>query len=170
MDESEQPVNDPRRSIPLIGQPAPTASEANAEDANDEAPQGSSVLWKKVKRNLLFWQAATDVVQVSVFGPAEATPGQTVKVTVFLHTPDAFANVRTLSRAFHHDAELVANAAVTKALLTFPWRGQPHRLNFDLHIPWESPEGRSPGLVSIGLNNIRVGKINFRLNVLPRKA
>jgi len=49
-------------------------------------------------------------------------------------------------------------------------RGQPHRLGFDLHVPWESPEGTSPGLVSVGLKNVRIGKIEFGLHVLPRKA
>src|SRR4029079_14139300 len=127
--------------------------------------------------NLLFWQAATDVVQVSVFGPAAATPRHDVRLTVFLRTRDAVDNVRTLSRAFHHDAELigtglisrevprptelgvhvsVANAGVAKALLNCHWRGQPRRLDFDLHVPWESPEGDSPGLVSVGLDKLRV--------------
>jgi len=144
-----------------------------------------------VKRSLLFWQNATDTVQVSVFGPGAVTPGQAVKLTVYLHTPDAIASVRTLSRAFQHDAELigtgyltgevkrsselvvhlsVANAGVAKTQLALQWRGQPHRLGFDLHIPWESSEGASPGLVSVGLKNLRVGKIEFRLHVLARKA
>jgi hypothetical protein len=154
------------------------------------APPNASVLWKKVRRNLMFWQAAADTLQVSVFGPP-ATPGRTVKLLVFLHTPDAADNVRTLSRAFLEGAELigtgfasqdvprgselavhlsVANAGVAKALLKMQWRGQPQRLGFDLHVPWESPEGVSPGLVSVGLKNVRIGKIEFGLNVLPRKA
>jgi serine/threonine protein kinase len=190
---------DPRLSapVPVLWHTTRSETESSEEDAADpasshpeDAPQPNSVLWKKVKRNLMFWQASTDVVQVSVFA-STATPGQTVSLTVFLHTPDAAASARTLSRAFLRDAELVgtgyltreiareselavhlsvANAGVAKALLKFQWRGQPHRLNFDLHVPWESPEGTSPGLVSIGLNNVRVGKIEFGLSVLPRKA
>jgi hypothetical protein len=148
------------------------------------------VLWKKMKRNLLFWQAATDAVQVSVYGPP-ATPGRAIKLLVFLHTPAATESVRTLSRAFLEGAELigtgfvarevargselavhlsVANAGVARALLKCPWRGQPQRLSFDLHVPWESPEGVSPGLVSVGRDNVRIGKVEFGLNVLPRKA
>jgi hypothetical protein len=166
--------------VPAPNSPAPTAKRP-----------ANSVLWKKVKRNLLFWQASTDTIQVSVFGPPTINPGQTGRLTIFLHPPDAAASVRTLSRAFQHDAELigtgfltrevtrsrelavhlsVANAGVAKTLVKFEWRGQPHRLNFDLHVPWESPEGASPGLVSVGLNNIRIGRVEFRLNVLPRKA
>ncbi|MBP3958044.1 hypothetical protein J8F10_22540 [Gemmata sp. G18] len=91
-----------------------------------------------------------------------------------------------MSRVFQHDAELiatgylsrevagaaelavhvsVANAGVSKTLVTFQWRGQPHRLGFDLHIPWESAEGWLPGLVSIGLDDVRVGKVEFWLNI-----
>ena len=62
-----------------------------------------------MKRSLRFWQNASDTVQVSVFGPSGVTPGQTVKLMVYLHTPDAAANVRTLSRAFQHDAETNAH-------------------------------------------------------------
>jgi hypothetical protein len=165
-------------------------------DATDPAPTGTdqptnAALWKKVKRNLLFWQAATDAVAVSVFGPPAVEPGQTVELTVFLHRPDAGDNVRTLSRAFQQGAEplgtghlmcevsrmaelavhlSVANAGVAQTLFKFPWHGQPHRIGFELHVPWESPEGPSPGLVSVGLNNVRIGRIEFRLNVLARKA
>jgi serine/threonine protein kinase len=190
--ETPRPGQDPRLTAPVPVQWHPSraddevADEAPAEDA----PPPNSVLWKKVKRNLMFWQAATDAIQVSVFGPT-ATPGQTILLMVFLHPPDATASVQTLSRAFLNGAELigtgfltqeiaraselavhlsVANAGVAKALLNFEWRGQPQRLNFDVHVPWESPEGTSPGLVSVGLKNVRVGKIEFGLKVLPRKA
>ena len=32
----------------------------------------SGFVWKKMRRNLLFWQAPRDPVQVSVFGPSDA--------------------------------------------------------------------------------------------------
>ncbi|WP_171472559.1 hypothetical protein [Frigoriglobus tundricola] len=155
------------------------------------APPPRSVVWKKMKRNLLFWQTASDTIQASVFGPPAVTPGQTTRLTVFLHPPGAAGSVRTLSRAFQHDAELigtgyltrevrrtseiavhlsVANAGVAKTLLRCQWRGQPQRLGFDLHVPWESPEGASPGLVSVGLSGVRIGQIEFQFHVLPRKA
>lgn len=193
--DTHKTIRDPRLATPtppvLWHTTRPTNAASDEASAHpDGAPPPTSVLWRKVKRNLMFWQAATDVVQVSVFGPT-VTPGQTVNLTVFLHTPDAIASVLTLSRAFMRDAEpvgtgyltcqisrgselkvhlSVANAGVGKALLDFEWRGQPQRLNFDLHVPWESPEGTSPGLVSVGLDNVRVGKIEFGLNVRPRKA
>ncbi|HEV3438109.1 MAG TPA: serine/threonine-protein kinase [Gemmata sp.] len=170
---------------------AEIASPGQIATSSDDRPVTDSVLWKKVKRNLLFWQKPMDVLRVSVFGPASVAPGQSAKVSVFLHTPEATDSVRTLSRAFHHDSELigsgyvaqevtrettlgvhlsVANAGVSKSLLTLIWRGQPHRLVFDLHVPWESPSGPAPGLVSIGRDNVRIGKIEFRLTLLPRKG
>lgn len=167
-------------------EPAEPAPATNAEPVPT-----NSVLWKKVKRNLLFWQPPTDPVVISVFGPATATPGNTIRVTVFLHHPDSADSVQTLSRAFQHDAELIGsghlarevareatvavhlsvmNAAASRSMMEIIWRGQPLRLNFDLHVPWESPCGLAPGLVSVGQTNVRIGKAAFNLSILPRKG
>jgi serine/threonine protein kinase len=181
---------DPRLAAPVpVKWVAPQPADEDGPPA--DAPPAPSVLWKKLRRKLLFWQAARDAVQVSVFGPPAVTPGQTVSLTVYLHPPDAADNVRTLSRAFQHDAELigtghlarevaraaavavhlsVANAGVGTTQFEFEWRGQPHRLGFDLHVPWESPEGPSPGLVSVGVGDVRIGKVEFRFQVLARRA
>ena len=93
--------------------------------------------------------------------------------------------------AFQHDAELigsgtvvrevsresvlavhlsVTNAAASKSLVQVTWLGQPHRLGYDLHVPWESPGGPAPGLVSVGQDNVRIGKAVFNLHILPRKG
>jgi serine/threonine protein kinase len=187
------PVADPRLTprTPVQWHTAEMTEEELANARAEDRPPPNSVLWKKVKRNFLFWQATTDVVQVSVFGPSALAPGQSAALAVYLHTPDAGANVRTLARAFQHDAELVgtgyltrevarttelavhvsvANAGLAKTLLACEWRGQPRRLAFELHVPWESPVGASPGLVSVGQQDLRIGKIEFHFNVLPRKA
>ena len=113
------------------------------------------------------------------------------QVSVYLHPPETSDSVHTLCRAFHHDAVpigagyitrevareenvavhiSVANAGVTKSTLTFLWRGQPHRLVFDLHVPWESPGGPAPGVVSMGIGNVRLAKIDFRLHLMPRRS
>jgi serine/threonine protein kinase len=175
----EDPSSGPRPGLPVAPEPG------------EPPPSTDSMLWKKLKRNLMFWKAPTDVVQVSVFGPPSLTPGQPAKVSVYLHAPEAADSVHTLCRAFHHDAILigtgyvtrevareenvgvhfsVANAGVTKSMQTLVWRGQPHRLVFDLHVPWESPGGPAPGVVSIGIDNVRIGRIEFRLHLLPRKG
>lgn len=168
--------------------PGPTRASSTA---TDDRSGTDSALWKKVKRSLLFWQAPMDNIRISIFGPATIVPGQQAKLSVFLHTAEAAESVRTLSRAFHHDSELigtgflaqevardtelgvhlsVANAGVSRTLLPCVWRGQPQRLVFDLHVPWESPGGPAPGLVSIGRDNVRIGKVEFRLTLLPRKS
>lgn len=184
--------SDPRTGVatPVHYHTESPADAPSLPDAVEERGE-DSVLWKKLKRNLLFWQAPMDVVQVSVYGPASVTPGQPAKISVFLHTPESADSVRTLSRAFHHDSELlgcgsvareiaretelgvhlsVANAGVSKSLLSMIWRGQPQRLVFDLHVPWESPSGLAPGIISVGRENVRIGKIDFRLKLLPRRG
>jgi hypothetical protein len=171
-----------------------TEDGASAEaptQAADEPREAQSVLWKRMKRNLLFWQAPTEALAASVFGPPAVTPGQTVSLTVVVHPPAAAGNVATLVRAVQLDAELlgsgplvrevareaelavhlgVTNAGAAKSMVTFPWKGRPHRLSFELHVPWESPAGPAPGLISIGQEDVRIGKVEFRLHVRPRKA
>src|SRR5205807_608554 len=99
---SPRSTHDPRLTAPLPVQWHTTEATATgeADSRPDAPPPPNSVLWKKVKRNLLFWKATNDAVRVSVFGPAAVTPGQTVALAVYLHTTDAEANVRTLARAF----------------------------------------------------------------------
>jgi hypothetical protein len=168
-----------------------TAGPPGAEPPANDPPQAQSALWRRLRRNLFFWKAPTDVVVASVFGPVSMTPGASARVCVVLHTPEAAESVRTLVRAFEREAELlgsaglvrevarkselavhlsVTNAGVDRSLITFCWRGQPQRANFDLHVPWESPGGPAPGLVSVGRNNVRIGKVQFHLRILPRKG
>jgi serine/threonine protein kinase len=161
-----------------------------APPANDPPP-ARSALWRRLKRNLLFWKAPTDIVVASVFGPVGLTPGATARVCVVVHMPESAESVRTLIRAVEREAELlgtaalvrevtrdsqlavhlsVTNAGVDRSLVTFAWRAQPHRANFDVHVPWESPDGPAPGLVSVGQDNVRIGKVEFHLRILPRKG
>jgi hypothetical protein len=187
---------DPRLSLPTPVQ-WHTASDATPLPGPavipqaGEPPPSNSALWRKLKRNLLFWQAATDVVSVSVFGPPALTPGQAAKLTIYVHPTEASQSVCTLARAFQHDAELigvghlvrevaresvlevhlsVTNVAASRSHVEFIWRGQPQRLNLDLHVPWESPFGAAPGLVSLGQKSVRIGKVAFNLHILPRQG
>jgi serine/threonine protein kinase len=187
----------PKRPDPRLAAPNPVqwhtqAAEAEARaELPPAAPKPSGSVWGKLKRGLAFWKAQTEELQVSVFGPAGATPGQSVKLTVFVHVPSTADNVRVLARAFQHDADLigtgfltrevaraaqlavhlsVANAGVGQAQQDVEWHGQPKRLVYELHVPWESPEGPAPGLVSVGTGDVRIGKIEFRLQIRARKA
>lgn len=193
------PTPPPRKADPRLTMPTPVQYHtADAESSggaappkpDDQSPVGS-VLWKRLRRKVLFWKAPTDPVQVSVFGPVGLAPGQSARVCVVLHAPEAAESVRTLTRAFERDAELlgtaplvhevaresvvavhltVTNAGVNRSLVAVEWRGQPHRLVFDLHVPWESPGGPAPGLVSVGQGDVRIGKVEFHLQILPRKG
>jgi serine/threonine protein kinase len=156
----------------------------------DDQPSGS-ILWKKMKRKVLFWQVKGDTVQASVFGPPEVRHSQAPNITVFLHAPSVSKSVATLARAFHHDAVLlgtcrlagdivrgsrldvhiaVEHAAVTNPLAAFKWQGQPHRLTFELVIPWEAPLGNALAVISIGRENIRIGKVEFPMPILDRPS
>jgi serine/threonine protein kinase len=193
-------VSDPRKNVAAPVQYHTEQIEDSQASASSLSKVGlgssgngssNSVRWKRLRRKVLFWQNPRDIVCVSVFGPQSIAPGQSAKLSVYLHSPDAADSVLTLSRAFHHDSELVGsgrvsreierdslvavhlsvtNAGISRSLLTFVWRGQPQHLVFDLHVPWESPSGAAPGLVSIGRDNVRIGKIDFHLKLLPRKG
>jgi len=198
--EPKPPKSDPRKTVgaPIHyhTETPPNSSSGLQPGLPDtpgpgEPPLTDSVLWKKFKRSVLFWRASKEVVQVSIFGPPTLIPGQPAKVSVYLHTPETSDSVQTLCRAFHHDAVLiasgyvsrevireedlavhfsVANAGVAKSIQNFTWRGQPHRLVFDLHVPWESPGGPAPGVVSVGVDDVRIGRIEFRLLLSHKKC
>ncbi|MBA4067982.1 MAG: hypothetical protein C0501_30620 [Isosphaera sp.] len=187
--------SDPRKGV---GSPVRYHTDSSGEHpalppvtAPDDPAPARSALWHRLRRNLFFWQPAADLVRVSVYGPTAATPGHPAKLSVYLHTADAAGSVRTLSRAFHHDSELigagilavevargtelvvglsVANAGVTRSRVVVVWRGQPHRVVFDLHVPWEAPGGPAPGAVTVGRDDQALGTTEFRLTLLPRKG
>jgi serine/threonine protein kinase len=180
--------------LPAVPESKPTgiwnglASKLEAAFPRGEQPSSG---WKKVKRKMLFWQTQGDTVQVSVFGAAEVAHSQTPKLTVFLHSPAALESVGTLVRAFHHDAILLGNLripmeitrssrlevhvavehlAVTNPLAGFTWQGQPHRLTYELLVPWEAPLGPALGVVSIGREGVRIGKVEFRVPILSKPS
>jgi hypothetical protein len=162
-------------------------AESRSVPAEDEPAPTESVLWKSMKKKFLFWQTPTDFIQVGVFGPLAVAHSQAPRLTVFLYPPSAAESVGTLARAFQHEAVLlgtgslavevvrgarlavhlgVSHVAVSRPLTTFVWRGNPHRLAFDLTIPWEAPVGAAPGMISVGKDDVRVGKIEFQLPIL----
>jgi hypothetical protein len=75
----------------------------------------------------------------------------------------------------HHGQKLglhlgVVNAGVDRSETELTWRGQPQPRKFDLYVPWESPAGPSPTVLSAGLDRVLAGRIAFTLQILPRKA
>ena len=166
------------------------ASLPKPEPSSDGERAPGSIL-KKVKRSVLFWQAPGDTVQVSVFGPPTVAHCQAPKFTIYLHNPAAAESVKTLARAFHHDAELlgsgsvaegvsrgsrldvhlaVEHIAVSNPLGGFNWKGQPHRMIFELVVPWEAPVGPASGVVSIGRDQVRIAALEFQVPILDGKG
>jgi serine/threonine kinase PknH len=156
-----------------------------------ELPPFARSMWRRLRNLFTFWKPHSDLVQLSVFGPMRISPGDTVALQVFAHTPESFESVQTLSKVFHQTAELlatgfvqkevhhgeklglhlgVANAGVDRPEVEITWRGQPQPRKFDLYVPWESPAGPSPTVLSAGLDRILSGRIAFTLHILPRRA
>jgi len=152
-------------------------------------PKFPSQFWWKIARNVCFWMVPRDAIQVSIFGPVSHLPGQTSRLQVYTHPPESFASVQTLSRAFRPDTELlgagymprfvsrgagiglhlaIANAGVSQSIIRFPWRGQTRPWAFDIYVPWESPSGATPGMLTVGLNEMQAVEIPFEVLVLPR--
>ena len=140
---------------------------------------------------LAFWKTRTDVVQLTAFGPAGVSPGESFALQVFAHQPGAFESVCTLSRAFHQNGELlatgfvqvpmprggdlgmhlsVANAGVAKSLAQLNWLGQPQPRGFEVHVPWESHAGLTRARLSAGVNGILAGQIEFEIQIHPRSG
>lgn len=148
--------------------------------------------WFRFKSWFNGWRVTpTDIVQLSVFGPAQISPGESVRVQVFAHLPETFDSVYTLSRAFHNDSILLAtgyvdrpverganlslqlkvtNAGVAHSLLTLAWLGQSQPRAFDVHVPWESPAGQSPVTLSVGVSGVAGGELRFPVHILPRRG
>ena len=150
-------------------------------------PKSDSVAWKALKRKVLFWQVPTDVVRVDVYGPAVVAHSQAPRLTVYLYPPAAADSVATLARAFQHEAVLlgtgtlaqpvargarlavhvaVDQAAVTSPLGALTWQGQPKKVTFDLVVPWEAAPGPVAGVVSVGKDDVRIGKAEFAFSIL----
>lgn len=187
------PVPEPPRPVFITSPPppAPPGVSVTAATPPPAAPPPRPPFLRRLARRLAFWLPPADQVQLSVFGPPAVAPGANIFLQVFAHTPGAFESVRTLSRAFHQDGELlatgfvhrevvrgdelglhlaVANAGVGRSLLQLNWLGQPQPRSFEVHVPWESPTGLTVGVLSAGLGGVMAGRVEFRIKVLPRRG
>jgi serine/threonine protein kinase len=143
----------------------------------------------RAARSVMFWKKPTDAVQLSVFGPLDAVPGQRVRLLVYAHVPDAFGGVATLCRALNPDAELlgggyvlrpvaresvvqlhleVTGGTVAKPLVEFTWTGQTHPRSFEVVFPLESPDGWAGGKLAAGQQKQKVAEVTFQLAVRNR--
>jgi len=180
--------------VPLnttAGSDAGMAQPQFAEVELPSLPPFARSPWRRFLLAFTFWKPHADVVQLSIFGPPTISPGDNVSLQVFAHTPEGFESVQTLAKVFHQNGELLAtgfvqkevrhgqklglhlgvvNAGVDRSEVEITWRGQPQPRKFDLYVPWESPAGPSPTVLSAGLDRILSGRVAFTLQILPRKA
>jgi hypothetical protein len=184
---SEPPLAFP---LPPLAPPPAPAPAGPKKVVVPPPPRFAAPFLRRVLRALGLAGPAADVVQLTVIGPPQAVPGEIVKLQVFAHQPQAFESVCTLSRAFHQDGELlaagyvrqevprgaeialhlsVARAGVGRPLLQLNWLGQPQPRTFDVHVPWESPTGLTAGVLSAGLNGVLAGRVEFRIQLGPRR-
>lgn len=140
----------------------------------------------RAARSVLFWKKPADAVQLSVFGPAELTPGVRARVLVYAHLPDAFGGVATLCRALNPDAELlgggyvqqpvtrgtafqlhllVGGAVVMKPMADVTWIGQTQPRSFEVSVPHEFAGGLTDAVLSVGIEQQKVGEVRFQLAI-----
>gem|GEM_PF-969707 len=152
-------------------------------------PRFETTLAKNLSRQVLFWKAAEDTVQLSLFGAPEVAPGQRVNFIVYAHAPDVFSNVVTLCRAMRPDAELIGagfldvpvrrgadvslhmaltHAGVAKSLVKFTWVGQTQPRTFEVFVPWESPAGLTSGVVTAGIEKTMVASVPLHFMIPNR--
>lgn len=173
-------------------------TEAQPEMLRPSIP--SSPVVPKIKKPQWSWfkslfnrveKRESDLVQFSVFGPSHLTPGQSVRWQVFVHLPESFESVCTLSRAFHSDSTLlstnfldqpvkhnanlglqlkVANAGVAQSETTLSWQGQSKPRAFDVHVPWECPAGKTTASMFVDIDGVLVGEFSFQIHILPRRG
>ena len=168
---------------------SPSTASGNLADLPPPPNFGTLSGWRRLARRVFTWIPPHDVIQLSLFGPAELAPGRTHRFQVYAHPPEAFASVRTLSRAFQPDTELraagyatrliprgsplglhlaVAQSAVPGSLVTFKWVGHTKPHSFEVYVPWESRAGRTPGRLTLGLNAEQVAEVEFEVLVQHR--
>ncbi len=199
-DEDRLPVVAPPRlpAAPLLAPTPPAPAPAARAEPDGPAPApvaapepAESEVWRRVRRKVMFWKPATDAVRVHVYGPPTAARSEAPRLTVFLFQPGAADSVATLARAFGHTAVLLgtgslaqevsrgealavhlalAGVSVTTPLRTVKWQGNPCRAEFDLLVSWEAPLGTAAGVVSVGRDQVRIGKTEFPLVVTDSRG
>ena len=54
---------------------------------------------------------------------------------------------------------------MTNPLGGFRWQGQPQRQTFEFVVPWEAPVGIARGVISVGREEVRIGKLEFDIPI-----
>jgi hypothetical protein len=152
-------------------------------------PRRAPAWFRYAKRAVIFWKPASELIQLSLFGPLRLVPGHPTKWQAFAHPPGAYSCVHTLARAFLPESELIAagymdweigagetislhlavtNAGVSVPLVSFRWLGQTLPRTFDLFAPWDSPAGLFPATLSAGISGVQAATVPFEIEIAPR--
>ena len=137
-------------------------------------------------RSLLARARRRDVVESSVFAPAEAAPGQLFFVQVFAHRPgqrqeaereaaradrqSQLRGRRSLKIEIPRGAELLFHLSipgleVEQAHESLVWRGRPEAAQFAVRVPEGHPAGTVIGTVTTSMGRVPLGHVKFKLTV-----
>ena len=129
-----------------------------------------------------------DVVECSVFAPAQVPQGETVMIQVFAHLEESESEaarlaigfdsttsprgVKTLSSRITRGTELTFDLALTKIGIPEPvqslvWMGDTESVQFIVSIPEDFQTGNLAGSVTISQQTVPIGRISFLLRVVP---
>jgi serine/threonine protein kinase len=172
----------------------PTVTKEDQEEPQPKAvPTPTTAkpsFWRKMTKKVFPWSLPPEPIQISVFGPTQLPHGDTTKLQVFAHPPEAVAQVRAKAWEGMPEGGLLASCytaepiprggeiwvhlaadgvVVTHPMAKFPWTGEDHLAPFLIHVPsWSRTVGTVPATLTIGLNGYEVAVIKFDLTVPPR--
>ncbi len=178
------PSNPAAEPAPLEITPVPVATRLNIRLPG---PPPSLSIGKKLQHTLFFWTKATEPIQCSVFGTPRVRPGEVTLLHVFCHHPFAVSTVQNLAMSFPPTTFAlgadylieqlargtriamfadVGGCLIADQLQQLEWQGQPGLLTFQMQVDPQLPAGPLQGLLSIGREDVLIGRIPFQLQVV----
>jgi serine/threonine protein kinase len=179
-------VSKPPSTVSLLPAPPPVVAPA------PPLPPEPFTVW--LGRLLAFGGPRRDRLTCSVYAPAAVRPGDTFAVIVAPHPPAAAstaATAATLAAGTDGPARLAGTGAmarpvpvgahleihvgldglgVDKPLRSMVWRGGPEALRFAVFVPWETSAGPRKAVLSVGLNDQLIARVEWPLAIVAAAA
>ncbi|MGL6095122.1 MAG: serine/threonine-protein kinase [Fimbriiglobus sp.] len=148
-------------------------------------------MWWAVVRTLLPWLAARDVVQISLFGPADVAPGEPRTFQLYAHPPAEFAATRALARSGGGPAELLATgfaaalvrrgrpvalglaiptAGIPPTAAVIVWDGAVRAAAVEVRFPKRANTGQHPGELAVRVGGKSLVTLSFQIGVRVGRA
>lgn len=154
---------------------------------------GSS-LWSRigdcVKRGVLLGRGdlRAERVDCTVYAPPRVPRGRVLLVQVFAHRPDQTAEAKEMAKTFDEQSawrgfkslesvlkrgERLAftlefgSLHVVDSVQYLTWQGRPESVQFDVEIPSDFKEATAVGKVTVSRDGVPLGRILFKVGVLP---